>query len=63
MDRQAVLAEALGHDFYDTLGIPLIAEADYEVIRIANQKGTTAKSRRYLPLEPKVQHVVQEHVR
>src|SRR6056297_21573 len=63
MDCQTVLAKTLRDDIHDTLGITLVAETDHEIIRIADQEGTSVKTRFDFLLEPKIQHIVQEHVR
>ena len=62
VDRQAVLAESLRHDFHDALGAALVSEANHEVIRIADEEGTAMETRLHRLPELKVEHVMQEHV-
>ncbi len=63
MDCQSVFAETFRHDFHDALGIAMIAEPNYEIIRIADEEGTASQTRFHFMFEPEIQHIVQEHVR
>jgi len=63
MNCQTVLPKSFRNDFHDTLSVAVIAEPDHEVIRVADEEGTISKTRFHFVLEPKVQHVVQEHIR
>ena len=60
---QTILAESLRQDFHDALGIALVAKPNHEIIRIADEESTLTQARLHVLLEPKIQHVVQEHVR
>ena len=62
MDGQTVLAKPLGQDFHHALGIVMIAKANDEVIRIADETSRTLQTWSHLLLKPEIQHVVQEHV-
>ncbi len=63
MDCQAILAETLRDDFHDSLGIALVAEPNHEVVRKADQVGIALKAWLHFLLEPKIKHLVQEHIR
>src|SRR5262249_6872046 len=62
VDAQAVLAEALRQDLQDALGIALVAKPNHEIVRVADEEGTLTQAWLHVPLDPEVQHVVQEHV-
>ncbi len=63
MDCQTELPESFRHDFHDALGVLLVAEPDYEIVRISNEEGVATHSRLHVLYEPKVEHIVQEYVR
>ena len=59
MDGQAILTETLRQHFQNPAGVLLTGEAHDEVVRVADQEGTSTQARLHVPLEPHVQHVVQ----
>src|SRR5271165_7358488 len=63
VDRQAVFLKALGQHVHHPSGIFLTGKAHDEVVRVADQERAPLEARLDLPLEPFVQHVVQEDVR
>src|SRR5262249_45507995 len=62
VNGQAVLAEPLRQDFQNTPRVLLVLEADHEVVRVADQEGTSLQTRLHLLEPPVVQHVVQVDV-
>ena len=63
MDRQIILGKALGEDRQDPAGIFFVGESHDEVVRVADQERSSFQPSLNIPLEPIVQHVVQENVR
>ena len=63
MDRQAVLLEPLGQYVHHLPGVFFTGEPHDEVVREADQEGLPLEAWLDVPLEPFVQHVVQEDVR
>src|SRR5271163_3574419 len=63
MDRQSVLTESLWQYGHHPPGVFLLAEPNDEVVRIANEVRLATQAWLDLPVEPVVQHVMQEDVR
>jgi hypothetical protein len=62
MDRQTVFGHPLRQNIHHPPRVGFVLEDDHEVVRVTDQVRLAAQTTLHFPLEPVVQHIVQEDV-
>ena len=63
VETQSVPLEPLAQHGQHALAVPVALEEQHGVVGVTHQQAAPSHARSHLPLEPRVQHVMQEQVR
>ena len=63
VDGQPKLTKAIRNAFHDAFGTAVVAEADNQIVRVADKEGIARQAWLHFLFEPEIEHIGQAYVR